>query len=129
MKISELPSYQEIIQYLAKKNRQKHLLFGNGFSIAYDSEIFSYNALSKFIDEIDNDLLRKLFQVIDNKNFEYRKGAFFNRGMPRLKKAKTPVSLCTICCRSCVGIVADYCVPLFAKSCVFLFTDYTNKQL
>src|SRR3546814_14975755 len=70
MKISELPSYQEIIQYLAKKNRQKHLLFGNGFSIAYDSEIFSYNALSKFIDEIDNDLLKKPFQVINNQNFD-----------------------------------------------------------
>src|SRR3546814_10413 len=70
MKISELPSYQEIIQYLAKKNRQKHLLFGNGFSIDYDSEIFAYNAFSKFIDEIDNDLLKKLFQGINNKNFE-----------------------------------------------------------
>lgn len=70
MKINELPSYKEVVGYLASKNREKHLLFGNGFSIAYDANIFSYNALSKFIDEIDNELLKKLFKVINTKNFE-----------------------------------------------------------
>jgi hypothetical protein len=70
MKLDELQSYQNVVEYLKIKNRQKHLLFGNGFSIAYDQNIFSYNALSKFIDEIDNDLLKKLFEVINTKNFE-----------------------------------------------------------
>ncbi len=70
MDVKDLPTYQQVIDSLKIKNRQKHLLFGNGFSIAYDSNIFSYNALSKFIDEIDNDLLKKLFEVINTKNFE-----------------------------------------------------------
>jgi len=71
MKIDELQSYSEILEYLDKKpNRQRHLLLGNGFSMAYDSDIFSYNALSSFIDEIDDELLKKLFEVINTKNFE-----------------------------------------------------------
>lgn len=70
MEIKDLPTYQEIIDSLNAKKRPKHLLFGNGFSIAYDPKIFSYNALSKFIDEVDNELLKKLFEVINTKNFE-----------------------------------------------------------
>lgn len=70
MKVEDLQTYQQVIDSLKVKKRQKHLLFGNGFSIAYDSNIFSYNALSKFIDDIDNDLLKKLFEVINTKNFE-----------------------------------------------------------
>src|SRR5687767_6797559 len=70
MKLNELQTYQEVIHYLNTKGRIKHLLFGNGFSIAYDPKIFSYNALSKFIDNIDNDLLKKLFEVVNTKNFE-----------------------------------------------------------
>lgn len=70
MKKKELQSYSEVIAYLDKNHRQKHLLLGNGFSMAYDAKIFSYNALNKFIDEIDNDLLKKLFQIINTKNFE-----------------------------------------------------------
>ena len=70
MKIEDLQSYDDVIKSLNQKKRKKHLLFGNGFSIAYDPNIFSYNALSKFIDDIDNDLLKKLFEVINTKNFE-----------------------------------------------------------
>ena len=66
----KIETYPEIIAHLDKEGRQKHLLLGNGFSMAYDPEIFSYNALSKFIEEIDNDLLKKLFQIINTKNFE-----------------------------------------------------------
>jgi len=66
----ELQSYSEVITYLNKKNRPRHLLLGNGFSMAYDAKIFSYNALNKFIEEINNDLLKKLFQIINTKNFE-----------------------------------------------------------
>jgi len=63
MKIDELMSYQDVVAYLKKKNRTKHLLFGNGFSMAYDSGIFSYNALSNFIEKIDDDLLKQLFST------------------------------------------------------------------
>jgi len=66
----ELQSYQEIIQYLDKKNRDKHLLLGNGFSMAYDTTIFSYNALNKFIEKIEDPLLQKLFEIVNTKNFE-----------------------------------------------------------
>lgn len=38
--------------------------------MAYDPEIFSYNALHQFIDELDNDLLSRLFQIVNTKNFE-----------------------------------------------------------
>lgn len=67
---NEILSYDYVVDYLAKNNRQKHLLLGNGFSMAYDSKIFSYNALYEFIDSIDNPLLKKLFSIIGNKNFE-----------------------------------------------------------
>ena len=65
-----LQSYQEVIAYLAQKHRQKHLLLGNGFSMSYDPEIFSYNALNKFIDKLNNPLITKLFNIINTKNFE-----------------------------------------------------------
>lgn len=70
MEIDKLQSYQEVIQYLDKQKRTKHLLLGNGFSMAYDSGIFSYNALSTFIEKTDNQLLQKLFSSINTKNFE-----------------------------------------------------------
>lgn len=53
-----------------KKNRPVHLLLGNGFSVAYNKDIFSYNALYRFIDELDDAFLKKLFEVIKTKNFE-----------------------------------------------------------
>lgn len=69
-KISDLQSYGQITDYLNKQNRTKHLLFGNGFSMAYDKNIFSYNALSTFIENTDDSLLRQLFQKLNTKNFE-----------------------------------------------------------
>lgn len=71
MKIDALPTYQEVCNYLDKqKNRPKHLLLGNGFSMAYSSEIFSYNALYSFIENLDNEVLSKLFNIVNTKNFE-----------------------------------------------------------
>ena len=70
MKVKELDTYEEVVQYLKEKKRTKHLLLGNGFSMSYDSKIFSYNALSDFIEKTDNRLLKKLFKVINTKNFE-----------------------------------------------------------
>lgn len=66
----ELQSYSEVIQYLKKQNRQKHLLLGNGFSMSYDHDIFSYNALSKFIYELKDKDLHKLFEIVNTNNFE-----------------------------------------------------------
>ena len=66
----ELQNYQEVIQYLDKNKRDKHLLLGNGFSMAYDTTIFSYNALNKFIEKIEDPLLQKLFEIVNTKNFE-----------------------------------------------------------
>jgi hypothetical protein len=66
----KLQSYSEVIEYLNKKKRTKHLLLGNGFSMAYDPEIFSYNALNRFIDNLNDPLITKLFNIINTKNFE-----------------------------------------------------------
>ena len=45
--IDTLDSYEEVINYFKNEERKINLLIGNGFSIAYDKDIFSYNALSK----------------------------------------------------------------------------------
>jgi len=65
-----MKSYQEVIQYLAKAKREKHLLIGNGFSISYNPSIFSYNALSKYVESAKDEDLKKLFEAVKNKNFE-----------------------------------------------------------
>lgn len=66
----DLMTYDEVLESLQKKKRQTHLLLGNGFSMAYDTDIFSYNALHGFIEKLDNELLAKLFEIIKTKNFE-----------------------------------------------------------
>lgn len=68
--MEELQCYDEIINYLHKKKRTLHLLIGNGFSVAYDKNIFSYNALSRFLMNSDNQLLKDVFKVFDTQNFE-----------------------------------------------------------
>jgi len=70
MKRIEILTYAEVLGHLRKNKREMHLLLGNGFSMAYDSKIFSYNALNKFIESLDNKLLKKLFSIVHNKNFE-----------------------------------------------------------
>jgi hypothetical protein len=65
-----LMTYQQVIESMQKKKRQKHLLLGNGFSMSYDSGIFSYNALSGFLENLDNAILQKLFRIIKTSNFE-----------------------------------------------------------
>lgn len=67
----KLEIFDDVIKAIKKsKNREFHLLLGNGFSIAYDPDIFSYNALHDFILKIDDELLTKLFGIINTKNFE-----------------------------------------------------------
>lgn len=66
----DLPDYNSVIQKLNKRNKPKHLIMGNGFSMAYDHKIFSYNALYDFIEKLEDPVLSKLFDVINTKNFE-----------------------------------------------------------
>lgn len=70
MSVDNLKTYQEVVKHLDKQKRSKHLLLGNGFSMAYDAKIFSYNALSTFIENSENELLKELFKSINTKNFE-----------------------------------------------------------
>ena len=70
MSFKELQDYQDVVKYLEKQKRPKHLLLGNGFSMAYDHKIFSYNALYRFIENLENEVLSKLFNIITTKNFE-----------------------------------------------------------
>src|SRR6185437_3960417 len=70
MTINELMTYTEVVESLRKKKRNKHLLFGNGFSMAYDKSIFSYNALSRFIEDSKDPIIASLFQKLNTKNFE-----------------------------------------------------------
>jgi hypothetical protein len=70
LKIEDIQSFEDVIDYLTKHNRKRHLLMGNGFSIAYDPKIFSYNALYDFLSELKDPVLSKLFEAINTKNFE-----------------------------------------------------------
>jgi hypothetical protein len=47
-----------------------HLMVGNGFSMAYDADIFSYNALYDFVNALKDSTLSKILGVVKTKNFE-----------------------------------------------------------
>jgi hypothetical protein len=66
-----LESFDDVLASMTKnKGRPFHLLLGNGFSMAYDPKIFSYNALHQFVEKLDDKLLNKLFEVTKTRNFE-----------------------------------------------------------
>lgn len=67
----KLESFDDVLGSIRKNtDREFHLLLGNGFSMAYDPEIFSYNALHAFIENIEDDELSKILSVIKTRNFE-----------------------------------------------------------
>jgi hypothetical protein len=67
----KLESFDDVLKSMkSNRGRNFHLLMGNGFSMAYDSTIFSYNALHEFITKLEDDVLTKLFSIIKTKNFE-----------------------------------------------------------
>jgi hypothetical protein len=67
----KLETFDDVLASIKKNpKRPFHLLLGNGFSIAYDSAIFSYNALYDFIEKLDDEDLSKVLGVIETKNFE-----------------------------------------------------------
>lgn len=55
---------------IKNSTRPFSLLLGNGFSMSYAPDIFSYNALHGFVDRLDDPFLKKLFAVVDTHDFE-----------------------------------------------------------
>jgi hypothetical protein len=67
----DLETFDDVIQSIQKNSKREfHLFLGNGFSMAYDPEIFSYNALHDFIIKLDDRDLSKILGVLQTKNFE-----------------------------------------------------------
>lgn len=67
----KLETFNDVMASMSKnKNRPFHLLLGNGFSMAYDYKIFSYNALHDFVTKLADDDLKTIFNVINTRNFE-----------------------------------------------------------
>jgi hypothetical protein len=65
-----LETFQDVQKAIATKGRAFHLMVGNGFSMAYDPNIFSYNALYDFVNSLNDAVLTKLLGVVNTKNFE-----------------------------------------------------------
>lgn len=68
--MEHIADFQSIIEDLKRKKRIINLLLGNGFSMAYDPSIFSYNALADFVGKVNDKTLTMLFEVLKTKNFE-----------------------------------------------------------
>jgi hypothetical protein len=67
----KLENFNDVLASIKKNSgRPFHLLLGNGFSMAYDSGIFSYNALHDFVKKQDDKDLSLILDVIKTKNFE-----------------------------------------------------------
>lgn len=67
----KLETFDDVLASIKKNpRRQFHLLLGNGFSVAYDAEIFSYNALHEFVKNLNDKDLSKILEVIETRNFE-----------------------------------------------------------
>lgn len=91
----KLETFDDVRASIRKNpSRQFHLLLGNGFSIAYDSTIFSYNALHDFLTRLNNKDLSTILGVIETRNFELIMRQLDNfsaliaafGGYPKLKK-------------------------------------------
>lgn len=91
--IDDLQTYQQVMQYFEQKGRKVNLLLGNGFSIAYDRNIFSYNSLSRYIMESDDELVKRLFKVYNTQNFETIMQQLQNM-VEVLKIMEAPADLC-----------------------------------
>lgn len=66
----EVQNFDAVVEHLKKRKKPVSLLMGNGFSMAYDRDIFSYNALYDFMASREDELLKTLFGVIETRNFE-----------------------------------------------------------
>lgn len=72
MPVKHYESLSEVMKHLDRaNNRPRHLLMGNGFSMAFDKNIFSYKSLYDFFQKSDQSKkLVPLFDTINTKNFE-----------------------------------------------------------
>jgi hypothetical protein len=67
----KLESSDDVLASIKKSpKRSFHLLLGNGFSVAYDPAIFSYNALHDFVAKLQDKDLSTILEVIETPNFE-----------------------------------------------------------
>lgn len=67
----KLERFEDVLASIKKSpRRQFHLLLGNGFSVAYDPAIFSYNALHDFVAKLKDKDLSAILEVIGTRNFE-----------------------------------------------------------
>jgi hypothetical protein len=67
----KLETFDDVLASIKRNpNRRFNLLLGNGFSVAYDSGIFSYNALHDFVTKLKDKDLATIFGVIETRNFE-----------------------------------------------------------
>lgn len=67
----KLESFDDVLASIKKNpSREFHLLLGNGFSMAYDPKIFSYNALHDFVTKLVDKDLSTILRVIETRNFE-----------------------------------------------------------
>lgn len=67
----KLETFDDVLASIKKNpSREFHLLLGNGFSVAYDPSIFSYNALHDFVVNIEDKDLSAILDVIETRNFE-----------------------------------------------------------
>lgn len=67
----KLETFDDVLSSIRKNpKRLFHLLLGNGFSVAYDPEIFSYNALHDFVAKVKDKDLATILEVIETRNFE-----------------------------------------------------------
>jgi hypothetical protein len=67
----KLETFDDVLASIKRNpKRQFHLLLGNGFSVAYDPTIFSYNALHDFVTKLEDKDLSKVLEVIETRNFE-----------------------------------------------------------
>lgn len=67
----KLETYDDMLDSIKQNpDRQFNLLLGNGFSIAYDPAIFSYNALHDFVTKHKDKDLTTILGVIETINFE-----------------------------------------------------------
>lgn len=67
----KLETFDDVLASIRKNpRRQFHLLLGNGFSVSYDPNIFSYNALHDFVKNLKDKDLSKILEVVETRNFE-----------------------------------------------------------
>ena len=67
----KLETFDDVLSSIRKNpSREFNLLLGNGFSMSYDSDIFSYNALHDFVTKIKDKDLSTILNVLETRNFE-----------------------------------------------------------